>query len=475
MNRLAAIAVSAVIASLPASVSAQVTVRGTVLDSLSGGRPLAGADVWIEGLDRVARTDGQGRFTIVGVPVGTHRIGFDHAALDRMRIAGPVRMITLGPADPEPLTLAMPSPATLYTALCGVPAEENLGVLVGRLRRGARRVPTGTQVAVSWTVWNLTKGGLRQQPRETYARADSAGEFKLCGVPSDVPLMLRAQAEDGTATAAEVSLDEIAIGVRELDLPEPTDAPDPDPSASAGRFGIVEGTIRAAGGREVPNAQVRIISSGRAVTAGADGTFTLTDVTPGRLALEVRAIGFRPVVTTVVVQPGRRTRLMATFDERVTVLATLKVLGSRTSFGGTGFEERRRSGGGVYITRSDIEKRRAYSTNDLFAGIPGVEVRLQGFGARIVFSRALGQAGVMANSCDPVYYVDGVRFWATESPDADASSRSVSSVGIDQILRPTEVEGIEVYRNVASAPPQYQPLNSTCGVILVWTRRRASQ
>lgn len=474
MRRIAAVLALSLLAGALTPASAQVTVRGVVLDSIAGGRPLAGADVWIEGLDRVVRTDGQGRFVFPDVPAGTHRIGFDHATLDRMRIAGPVRTITIGTTDPAPLTLAMPSPATLYAALCGAPSEDNLGVLLGRVRRGTRRVPAGTPVTASWTVWNLGKGGLRQQPKETTTRTDSLGEFKLCGLPSDVPLMLRAQADDGTATAAEIGLDELALGVRELDLPEPADASASDPSPSPGRYGGVDGTVRAAGGRAVPNAQVRLVSSGRTVNAGPDGAFSIADVTPGRQVLEVRAIGFRPVVAPVVVLPGRRTRLIATFDERVTVLATLKVLGARSSFGGNGFEERRRTGGGFYISRSDIEKRRAYSTNDLFAGIPGVEVRLQGFGARVVFTRALGQAGVMANSCEPVYYVDGVRFWATESQDADASSRAVSSVGIDQLLRPSEVEGIEVYRNVATAPPQYQPLNSTCGVILVWTRRRPS-
>jgi hypothetical protein len=39
------------------------------------------------------------------------------------------------------------------------------------------------------------------------------------------------------------------------------------------------------------------------------------------------------------------------------------------------------------------------------------------------------------------------------------------------IPRPQDVYGIEIYRNLTGAPPQYQALNSTCGLILIWTTR----
>ena len=58
--------------------------------------------------------------------------------------------------------------------------------------------------------------------------------------------------------------------------------------------------------------------------------------------------------------------------------------------------------------------------------------------------------------------MDGVRLYA--DPEL--------GLQLDQVIpRPQDVYGIEVHRNVATAPPQYQPLNSTCGVILIWTQR----
>ncbi|OYX95424.1 MAG: TonB-dependent receptor [Novosphingobium sp. 35-62-5] len=49
------------------------TITGTVVDD-TGTRPLAGAEVRISGVDRVAQVDGEGRFRITGVPAGTYDV-----------------------------------------------------------------------------------------------------------------------------------------------------------------------------------------------------------------------------------------------------------------------------------------------------------------------------------------------------------------------------------------------------------------
>lgn len=42
--------------------------------------------------------------------------------------------------------------------------------------------------------------------------------------------------------------------------------------------------------------------------------------------------------------------------------------------------------------------------------------------------------------------------------------------GIDEYLDPGAVAAIEVYPRAAQAPAQYQALNASCGVILIWTK-----
>jgi outer membrane cobalamin receptor len=180
--------------------------------------------------------------------------------------------------------------------------------------------------------------------------------------------------------------------------------------------------------------------------------------------VEARAIGFRPVRTRVTVDADAPTRVALTVSDAVVVLAPTRVTAPRVQAMLAGFEQRRKGGSGVFFTAEQIAQRRPYSVNDMLIQVPGVQVtfpdgQTPGASPQVVFQRSLGQGGVMLQQCTPTTFIDGVRF----APDI--------SGGIDVLLRPQEVHGIEVYRNLASAPQQFQTLDSSCGVILIWTRR----
>lgn len=463
----------------PAAAWAQAhgAIRGVVFDSLAAGRPLENAEVWIEGSGRTARTDARGRFAFDSLPAGEYRLTFFHQALEGLGVTAPVKTVAVATGAPVEVRFDTPSPRTVYAAMCGVVPDSGIGVLVGRLRREGSGAPVArAEVGASWTIWTLAKGGMRQSPREVSTRSDETGTFILCGVPGDVPVAIRAQGDDGSAASQEISMGESTVALRSFDLPAPG-----APAAGGTRL---EGTVRTAAGKPVAGAQVHVLGTEEVATTDASGRYSFSGLRGGPAMLETKALGFRPVRSAVTLAENRTTRLTTTFDERVVVLSTLRVLGRPAPLSTTGFEARMRSGLGTYLTRSDIERRNAYSVNDLFATIPGVEVRMQGFGGEVVFSRSLGQFGVMADRCNPVWYVDGVRWRALELPNEraesnvppeardDPSARSVRPVGLDAIMRPSDIEGIEVYKNVASAPPQFQPMDSGCGVILVWTRRR---
>src|SRR5438876_8402696 len=57
-------------------------LRGVVFDSLITGRPLDGAEVWIESTNRMARSDAAGNFVLGAVPPGRYRLTFYHPMLD---------------------------------------------------------------------------------------------------------------------------------------------------------------------------------------------------------------------------------------------------------------------------------------------------------------------------------------------------------------------------------------------------------
>ena len=68
------------------------------------------------------------------------------------------------------------------------------------------------------------------------------------------------------------------------------------------------------------------------------------------------------------------------------------------------------------------------------------------------FNRVMG-------SCPPVLWVDYVK-WG--SIDLDG--------GPDRALVPSELEGIELY-NPMQVPAEFATSDSSCGVVVVWTKR----
>ena len=63
------------------------------------------------------------------------------------------------------------------------------------------------------------------------------------------------------------------------------------------------------------------------------------------------------------------------------------------------------------------------------------------------------------NGCSPNLFVDGVKL---------VRSRR-NGVRIDEVVRPDQIVGIEVFRNSAQVPSQYDDMDSRCGAILIWT------
>ncbi len=62
--------------------------------------------------------------------------------------------------------------------------------------------------------------------------------------------------------------------------------------------------------------------------------------------------------------------------------------------------------------------------------------------------------------CFPRLYLDGLPMSCDEEPFM-----------IDNLLTPDHIEAVEVYANGSQAPAQYGGFGSSCGVVLIWTRR----
>lgn len=110
------------------------------------------------------------------------------------------------------------------------------------------------------------------------------------------------------------------------------------------------------------------------------------------------------------------------------------------------YERKERGVWGTFITRQEIEKYRPIRTTDLFHRIPGVQTSpMMG-----------GQSVTIRGTCRPTVFVDGVRISYYRS--------------IDDLAQPLDIEGLEVYRSSAQAPPEYTGIRAGCATVLIWTR-----
>jgi outer membrane cobalamin receptor len=114
-----------------------------------------------------------------------------------------------------------------------------------------------------------------------------------------------------------------------------------------------------------------------------------------------------------------------------------------------------RMGFGHIMTRDELRERDALDVVDILREIPRIAIaNTSGRGNHVMFR------GGGTGQCTPKVYINGVHV-----------NRNALAY-IDELVRPTEIEGIEVYRGLTEMPGEFYD-ETHCGVILVWTRRDA--
>jgi len=190
-------------------------------------------------------------------------------------------------------------------------------------------------------------------------------------------------------------------------------------------------------------------SSGTEIASGdsdAAGAFELSAVPDGTYDLRVERIGYRVLSDTVTLPSSDDHALTIYLVAEAIDLEPLVVWVPRTTaYYMRHFETRRTTGSGTFITRAQIERRRARQTSEILHSLAGVRVQYSTRGEAALFLRG---------TCRPEVYVDGAAIH--------------ESVSIDMAVLPDDIEGIEVYSN-ATIPAQYATTGA-CGAILVWTR-----
>lgn len=130
-----------------------------------------------------------------------------------------------------------------------------------------------------------------------------------------------------------------------------------------------------------------------------------------------------------------------------------------------GFERRRASGRGVFVTRAELDRRRSGRLSDLLRAVPGVTlVPIDGMGFAVASSRPgwhprIGMDGTARSACFLDVLLDGVSL----SPAPNALPLDIDDIA------PSRLAAIEIHR--ASAIPIELPVGpGSCGVIAMWSR-----
>lgn len=184
---------------------------------------------------------------------------------------------------------------------------------------------------------------------------------------------------------------------------------------------------------------------------GSDGAFSLQAPSPGIYRLLAELPGYRTAVTPAFElfagdQVDVNLRLLSDTSRMRPITVTANARQNNNRLGGFA----QRNAFGRYITRDQIDKMHPIFVSDLLRTIPGLQV--------VPSPRGFGFDVLTTEGCRPAVYLDGLHY-------------PLMGETIDQIVNPNDIDSIEVYAHAAEVPPEYMGPGSTCGAIVIWTKR----
>lgn len=447
------------------------TVSGVVTDSLDHA-PLDGAVVQLVAADgsahggRSAMSDSLGRFVIPDVPTGRYTLGFFHPMLDSLGVESPLREVVVTGDGVVHVELAIPSARRLRAAICGEGQEIDSGaVVVGVARKARDAAPAaGASVSGTWLEYTISSQGIVHRRPRLVATTGENGWFAICNVPKGGMMTLQASLGADSTDRLEVQVPAEGFLRRDLYLgsarsvvvaeavPRRAAADSSAPPAARQHVGLgqLRGTVIAAkGSAPLAGAQVGIVD-GPQTRSNDRGEWTLEELPAGTRMLQVRAVGYYPEQLVVDVVAGAPLVRVA-LSTLKSVLDTIRVTARVYSRDGNGFEQRRRTGMGRYMSPQDIARRGSVFTSQLFRMEQGMRVERDSFGRPTL--RMRGAFGW----CEPEIYLDGHHIPGITTDD------------IDGWVAPEKITGIEIY-DESMVPAQFNRGMTGCGAILIWSR-----
>jgi hypothetical protein len=470
--RIALFAAAVVFA--PRVVAAQApgfaSLTGSVIDSVHGVIPLAGATVKVGTTNRQAVTDANGRFQIDSIPPGQHSLTLLHPLLDTLNVLIATRPVAMQAGAPLAVELAVPSATHVIEIHCA-PAWRARGpsALVGRVLDADNDTPlVGAKVSLVWSQLSLTT--LKKEPVVRSAVVAADGSYKICGLPAGIDGNVQAEFNGRKTAEVRVIMDEtmplgfqsLRIGTIVAEVPADTTprapgSPAPAVKADSGPPKLkgparLTGRVVNAAGTPIANARVDVQGTGNATLTRQDGTFGFAELPSGTQALIVRQLGFEPVETAVELSGRTPRNVTVTMAKPARVLDPVAITAAKAAVAEqVGFDRRKKIGFGYFMDTKEIDERQATRVTDLFRSVPSLRVVPSGMDY-VVESARDAQGGCVR------YVVDGSPY------------QSLFPGDVDRLIPPHDLAAVEVYTG-SNTPAEFQGAgSSSCTTIVMWSK-----
>lgn len=213
----------------------------------------------------------------------------------------------------------------------------------------------------------------------------------------------------------------------------------------------VSGKVYDSGGNPLDAAEVTLVRNkviSQPILTGTDGRFNLGQLARGGATIRVRRLGYEQLEKKISIGAGDTPAFLDLLLQELPqkleeVLVKADEEGRLREF----YEHKKqRSNFGKFFDRVDIRTRNPSFASELLRSVPGMHVQSSGFGGNSVSVRG----------CKPLVWMDGQRI-----PGAE----------LDDVTRPADIAGLEVYPSNAGIPAEFMDRNNgVCGIIVVWTK-----
>jgi hypothetical protein len=212
-------------------------------------------------------------------------------------------------------------------------------------------------------------------------------------------------------------------------------------------------------GRGIAGARLVLLSDSRSVTTDSLGKYEFRGLPAGVSRLMVLAEPFPTINIVVALGASERRTRDISIDSTAAGRAAqalppvgVSAAAPVTNYRMVGFERRRVSGRGQYLTEEEIVRSGAFSVADAVKNLRGILYECGGGqGCFIRMARAPGR-------CLPEYVVD---------------DQVQNDFGLTTPI--ADIVGIEVYSGPTDVPGEYAGRNAGCGVVVIWTRSGPSR